>query len=233
MKKKSLLGILAVLVVFALALMGCGQKGEQNAGATGSESQNETIDNGNANDGEVTTEPETPDAQGSSNRSPVKDADGNYIYLITVDGAQTEVKTCVNVWDYITDDTPYDRVDLNQMLADLDWKVMEGGTGTGTYTYENGDCVKITPWLGMSEFDLSSGEHRVYTYTVAPWKTPSLSEDITVDIICESIAEKPYVVMGTHDYVSFDEIVAYAHMIDAFRGGVDPNLAFDDNACIP
>ena len=34
--KKSLLGILAVLMVFALALTGCGQQGEQNAGATGS-----------------------------------------------------------------------------------------------------------------------------------------------------------------------------------------------------
>ena len=34
--KKNLLGILAVLMVIALALTGCGQKGEQNAGATGS-----------------------------------------------------------------------------------------------------------------------------------------------------------------------------------------------------
>ena len=46
MKKKSLLGILAVLMVFALALTGCGQKGEQNTGATGSEGQNETVENG-------------------------------------------------------------------------------------------------------------------------------------------------------------------------------------------
>ncbi|WP_455391252.1 hypothetical protein [Frisingicoccus sp.] len=59
MKKKSLLGILAVLMVIALALTGCGQQGEQNAGATGSESQNSTItDNGNANNGEATAEPE-------------------------------------------------------------------------------------------------------------------------------------------------------------------------------
>ncbi|MBB5263420.1 uncharacterized lipoprotein YehR (DUF1307 family) [Catenibacillus scindens] len=46
MKKKSLLGILAVLMVFALALTGCGQQGEQNTGATGSEGQNETVENG-------------------------------------------------------------------------------------------------------------------------------------------------------------------------------------------
>ena len=43
MKKKKLLGILAVLMVFALALTGCGQQGEQNTGATGSESQNEAM----------------------------------------------------------------------------------------------------------------------------------------------------------------------------------------------
>ena len=62
MKKKSLLGILAVLMVFALALTGCGQQGEQNAGATGSEGQNSTItDNGNANNGETTAEPEEPE----------------------------------------------------------------------------------------------------------------------------------------------------------------------------
>ena len=48
MKKKGLLGILAVLMVFALALTGCGQQGEQNAGATGFESQNGTtaVDDG-------------------------------------------------------------------------------------------------------------------------------------------------------------------------------------------
>ena len=56
--KKSLLGILAVLMVFALALTGCGQQGEQNAGATGSESRNEAISNENNPAGEVTAEPE-------------------------------------------------------------------------------------------------------------------------------------------------------------------------------
>ena len=60
MKKKRILGIVtAMLMVIALALTGCGQQGEQNAGATGSESQNGTIaDNGNANNGEATAEPE-------------------------------------------------------------------------------------------------------------------------------------------------------------------------------
>ena len=228
MKKKGLLGILAVLMVFALALTGCGQQsGEQNAGATGSESQNEAIGNEDNSAGEVTTElEETPGISQTGNQNPTKDVNGNYIYLITVDDVQTEIKTCVNVWDYITDGTPYDQVDLNQMLTDLGWNTFDGGTGVGTYTYNNGDCVKITPWTGKSEYDLPTGEHRVYTYTVAPWKTPDLNEKIWVNIICESVAEEPYIVKGTNDYVSFDEIVAYAHMVDLFRESVEPNLAF-------
>ena len=239
MKKKRILGIVtAMLMVIALALTGCGQQGEQNAGATGSESQNEAIDNGNSSADEIVeTEPEnggeSPNDNTSSNKSPTQDADGNYIYTITVDGVQTEVKTCINVWNYITDDTPYDQVDLNQMLTDLGWNTFDGGTGVGTYTYNNGDCVKITPWTGKSEYDLPTGEHRVYTYTVAPWKTPDLNEKIWVNIICESVAEEPYIVKGTNDYVSFDEIVAYAHMVDLFRESVEPNLAFENDACIP
>lgn len=234
MKKKSLLGIIAVLMVFALALTGCGQQGEQNVGATGSESQNGTTAvDGGKNEGEVTAEPEGPDVGQVDNRKPVQDTDGNYIYTITVDNVQTEVKTCINVWDYITDGTPYDQVDLNQMLTDLGWNTFDGGTGVGTYTYNNGDCVKITPWTGKSEYDLPTGEHRVYTYTVAPWKTPDLNEKIWVNIICESVAEEPYIVKGTNDYVSFDEIVAYAHMVDLFRESVEPNLAFENDACIP
>ena len=235
MKKKGLLGILAVLMVFALALTGCGQQsGEQNAGATGSESQNEAIGNEDNSAGEVTTElEEKPGISQTCNQNPTKDVNCNYIYLITVDDVQTEIKTCVNVGDYITDGTPYDQVDLNQMLTDLGWNTFDGGTGVGTYTYNNGDCVKITPWTGKSEYDLPTGEHRVYTYTVAPWKTPDLNEKIWVNIICESVAEEPYIVKGTNDYVSFDEIVAYAHMVDLFRESVEPNLAFENDACIP
>ena len=80
--KKSLLGILAMLMVIALALTGCGQQGEQNAGATGSESQNEAIDNGNSSADEIVeTEPEnggeSPNDNTSSNKSPTQDADGN------------------------------------------------------------------------------------------------------------------------------------------------------------
>lgn len=101
MKKKGLLGILAVLMVFALALTGCGQQGEQNAGATGSEGQNSTItDNGNANNGEATAGPEeTPDVGEVDNRNPEM-RDGKYVY--EVDGTEILCKT--NIWDYIDGD---------------------------------------------------------------------------------------------------------------------------------
>lgn len=46
MKKKRILGIVtAMLMVIALALTGCGQQGEQNAGATGSGDENGSVDN--------------------------------------------------------------------------------------------------------------------------------------------------------------------------------------------
>ena len=84
MKKKKLLGILAVLMVFALALTGCGQQGEQNAGATGSEGQNSTTaaDDGK-NEGEVTTEPDGSDDVGgeADNRNPEM-RDGKYVYEV-------------------------------------------------------------------------------------------------------------------------------------------------------
>ena len=113
MKKKSLLGILAVLMVIALALTGCGQQGEQNAGATGSEGQNSTItDNGNANNGEATAEPEEPDVGEVGNRKPEM-RDGMYVYEVL--GEEFLCET--NVWDYIDEDTG--TFDFRAMKQDL------------------------------------------------------------------------------------------------------------------
>ena len=111
--KKSLLGILAVLMVFALALTGCGQQGEQNAGATGSESQNGTtaVDDGK-NEGEVTAEPEEP-ADEADNRRPEM-RDGKYVY--EVDGTEILCKT--NIWDYIDGDVWY----RTKMFEDLGYE---------------------------------------------------------------------------------------------------------------
>ena len=116
MKKKRILGIVtAMLMVIALALTGCGQQGEQNAGATGSESQNSTItDNGNANNGEATAEPEEPDTtmNGIDNRHPEM-RDGMYVYEVL--GEEFLCET--NVWDYIDEDTG--TFDFRAMKQDL------------------------------------------------------------------------------------------------------------------
>ena len=113
MKKKSLLGILVVLMVFALALTGCGQQGEQNAGATGFESQNGTTaaDDGK-NEGEVTTEPEETDVVEGDNRKPEM-RDGYYVYEVL--GEEFLCET--NVWDYIDEDTG--TFDFRAMKRDL------------------------------------------------------------------------------------------------------------------
>ena len=116
MKKKRILGIVtAMLMVIALALTGCGQQGEQNAGATGSEGQNSTItDNGNANNGEATAEPEEPDTtmNGMDNRHPEM-RDGYYVYEVL--GEEFLCET--NVWDYIDEDTG--TFDFRAMKQDL------------------------------------------------------------------------------------------------------------------
>ena len=112
--KKNLLGILAVLMVIALALTGCGQQGEQNAGATGSESQNgTTVDNGS--NGEVETEPDGIGASEdeANNRKPEM-RDGYYVY--EVDGVELLCET--NIWDYIDGDVWH----RTEMFEDLGYE---------------------------------------------------------------------------------------------------------------
>lgn len=228
MKKRSLLGILAILMVIALALTGCGQKGEQNAGATGSESQNGTtaVDDGK-NEGEVTAEPEGPDVGQVDNRKPVQDTDGNYIYTITVDNVQTEVKTCINVWDYITDDTPYAWVDLLKMTEDL------GYYSTGVmdmigyrFDREDGVIVGVVGIYDSDDYNLSTGERRVYELAVQPTigGYPIMFDAGDEELSCADlvwsknvISQEPFLIEGMDVYVSFDQIVIYAAMADYYR----------------
>ncbi|MGN1313261.1 MAG: hypothetical protein ACI4VS_03730 [Candidatus Nanosyncoccaceae bacterium] len=126
MKKKGLLGILAVLMVFALALTGCGQQGEQNAGATGSEDGNGEVMNTEPGEN-VNAEPEN----GGSNTETVVDnrnpeiKDGYYIYEVL--GEEFHCKT--NVWDYIDEDAK--TFDFGGMKKDLG--VYDGKYTTGRY----------------------------------------------------------------------------------------------------
>ena len=234
MKKKNLLGILAVLMVIALALTGCGQKGEQNAGATGSESQNEAIDNGNSSADEIVeTEPEnggeSPNDNTSSNKSPTQDADGNYIYTITVDGVQTEVKTCINVWNYITDDTPYNRVDLPGMAESLGWRSTgsTGVTGLGLrFDREDGIIVVLAGTYDSDDYNLPTGERRMYDLAIGsvidglPVMFDAGDEELSCgDLVFSKsvISGDPFLVEGEDVYVSFDQIVVFACFVDFYR----------------
>ena len=236
MKKKKLLGILAVLMVFALAFTGCGQQGEQNAVATGSESQNGTTAvDGGKNEGEVTAEPEGPDVGQVDNRKPVQDTDGNYIYTITVDNVQTEVKTCINVWDYITDDTPYDHVDFKQMLADLGWEAMPAGYGAAKFTRNDGSYTLIGGTRTGDEYDLSSGESRLYEQGVTCYESNNESVKFSsLTVSARSVSSDPYLIGKSDTYVSFEQIVAYAYLLDYYRNNINP--AFETGTgtvCVP
>ena len=225
MKKKRILGIVtAMLMVIALAFTGCGQQGEQNAGATGSESQNGTTAvDGGKNEGEVTAEPEGPDVGQVDNRKPVQDTDGNYIYTITVDNVQTEVKTCINVWDYITDDTPYDHVDFKQMLADLGWEAMPAGYGAAKFTRNDGSYTLIGGTRTGDEYDLSSGESRLYEQGVTCYESNNESVKFSsLTVSARSVSSDPYLIGKSDTYVSFEQIVAYAYLLDYYRNNVNP-----------
>ena len=226
MKKKSLLGILAVLMVFALALTGCGQQGEQNTGATGSEGQNETVENG----GEVveSDNDDVTDVDSPVGDTPTQDADGNYVYVITLDGVQTEIRTCVNVWDYITNDTPYDRVNLSGIADDLGWDVISGGYGAAVFTYEDGSRAGISEQHTGNDYDLPSGERRSHTWSVSCIDASGDVIKFSGDVIAsENISNDPYLIGKSSVYVSFDQIVVYAYLVDYYRYSIEPAFETD------
>ena len=228
MKKKSLLGIFAILMVITLALTGCGQQGKQSEGTSGSESQGD-----NSSAGEIVeTKPENGgeslNANTSSNKSPTQDADGNYIYTITVDSVQTEVKTCINVWDYITDDTPYDRVDLMGISEDLGYYSTGKVTDMFGFRFdrEDGIMVVIAGVHDSDDYNLPTGEKRVYDLNIGsvndglPVMFDSDGEMLSCgDLVFSKsiISGDPFLVEGKDVYISFDQIVIFAAMADCYR----------------
>ena len=118
MKKKRILGIMtAMLMVIALALTGCGQQGEQNAGATGSGDGNGSVSEPNYEPerGGESTEPEDDIGEKPDGSDVVKlmhwyhDRDEAYIKTVKKDGSgyyhysvgDKELLCKTNVWDFI------------------------------------------------------------------------------------------------------------------------------------
>lgn len=179
MKKKSLLGILAVLMVFALALTGCGQKGEQNTGATGSEGQNETVENGDVNESEVETEPESPDAieDEASNHQPEM-RDGYYVY--EVDGVELLCKT--NIWDYIDGDV-WQRTEMFEDLGYMrDDSIRVASRSPGFFRYV--DDWRLTAFVGAPT-DEYSEDFLELRYLNKLNIISGYGESITVIVRCE------------------------------------------------
>lgn len=240
MKKKRILGIVtAMLMVIALALTGCGQQGEQNAGATGSGDENGSVSEPNYEPEKADENAEDIGGNDSSgetdNMKPAQDADGNYIYLITVDGVQTEIKTCVNVWDYITSDAPYDHVDFKQMLADLGWEAMPAGYGAAKFTRNDGSYTLIGGTRTGDEYDLSSGESRLYEQGVTCYESNNESVKFSsLTVSARSVSSDPYLIGKSDTYVSFEQIVAYAYLLDYYRNNVNPAFeAGTGTVCVP
>ena len=195
MKKKGLLGILAVLMVIALALTGCGQQGEQNAGATGSESQNSTItDNSNANNGEATAEPDGSDTtmNGIDNRH-TEMRDGYYVYEVL--GEEFLLKT--NVWDFIDEDA-----------KTFDFGGMENSLGLGTRdgNYFLGNRALSSPYLTAG--DVSEACFLIYVCTDETCTKVDQQVEYTIKYSADSSASREYASKSDSRYgFTFDLIV--------------------------
>ena len=232
MKKKSLLGILAVLMVIALALTGCGQQGEQNAGATGSESQNGTtaVDDVK-NEGEVTTEPEVsigekPDGSDAMalmawyykrDKSYIetveKDTDGYYHYAV----GDKELLCKTNVWDFIETREGKRGTYYVWLFED-----MAEAIGLTTADFENSRraAAKVDPNQTRWDFILNPGMARknIYDYTSIEvagrsnyyeydemiYRVPSSAWSISLEQICFSAYEMEQLMLGRTE----DEIMS-------------------------
>ena len=233
MKKKRILGIVtAMLMVIALALTGCGQQGEQNAGATGSENQNGTtaVDDVK-NEGEVTTEPEVnigekPDGSDAMalmawyyerDKSYIetveKDTDGYYHYAV----GDKELLCKTNVWDFIETREGKRGTYYVWLFED-----MAEAIGLTTADFENSRraAAKVDPNQTRWDFILNPGTARknIYDYTSIEvagrsnyyeyeemiYCVPSSAWSISLEQICFSAYEMEQLMLGRTE----DEIMS-------------------------
>ncbi len=140
MKKNKFLGIMLILVmVIALALTGCGQKEEPNAGATGSgESTVDSSHNTSQDDG-------NDSSQGVNNMEPKKNSDGYYIYEV---GGQ-EILCETNIWDYIDGDV-WQRTEMFEDLGyGRDESIPIPSKEVGFFRYSSD--TRLTAYVGRNQ----------------------------------------------------------------------------------
>lgn len=235
MKKKSLLGILAVLMVIALALTGCGQQGEQNAGATGSEGQNGTTVVDDSENGEATSNVDVGEKPDGSDvmelmtwyyrrdkayiETVEKDADGYYHYAVS----DKELLCKTNVWDFIETREGKRGTYYVWLFED-----MAEAIGLTTADFENSRraAAKVDPNQTRWDFILNPGTARknIYDYTSIEiagmsnyfgyeemiYCVPSSAWSISLEQICFSAYEMEQLMLGrTEDEIMKSEFQSW------------------------
>ena len=234
MKKKSLLGILAVLMVIALALTGCGQQGEQNAGATGSGDENGTsvsepkkesvvdeeltVDIGEKPDGSDVIELMHwyQDRDAAYIKTVEKDSDGYYHYKV----GDKELLCKTNVWDFI---------DAKEGLRGTYyvWRFEDMAESIGLYpsdfaaTYHMG--ARVDPEQSRLDFALDLGSNH---------ETPYGKTAITMTgmMNCYKFEEMVYCLSSDTSYqVSLEQVCYSAYEMEQLELGRTQNEIMDND----
>lgn len=225
MKKKRILGIVtAMLMVIALALTGCGQQGEQNAGATGSEDGNGTNASEPKKESVVDEEPtvdigEKPDGSdvielmhwyqdrdAAYIKTVEKDSDGYYHYKV----GDKELLCKTNVWDF---------VDAKEGLRGTYyvWRFEDMAESIGLYpsdfaaTYHMG--ARVDPNQSRLDFALDLGSNHE-----TPYEKTAI--DLTGSVLCNKYDEMIYCLSSKTTYqISLEQICFSAYMMEQLHLG--------------
>ena len=225
MKKKRILGIVtAMLMVIALALTGCGQQGEQNAGATGSGNRNGTSVSEPKKESVVDEEPtvdigEKPDGSdvielmhwyqdrdAAYIKTVKKDSDGYYHYKV----GDKELLCKTNVWDF---------VDAKEGLRGTYyvWRFEDMAESIGLYpsdfaaTYHMG--ARVDPNQSRLDFALDLGSNHE-----TPYEKTAI--DLTGSVLCNKYDEMIYCLSSETTYqISLEQICFSAYMMEQLHLG--------------
>ena len=235
MKKKRILGIAtAMLMVIALALTGCGQQGEQNAGATGSEDGNGTSVSEPKKESVVDEEPtvdigEKPDGSdvielmhwyqdrdAAYIKTVEKDSDGYYHYKV----GDKELLCKTNVWDFI---------DAKEGLRGTYyvWRFEDMAESIGLYpsdfaaTYHMG--ARVDPNQSRLDFALDLGSNHE-----TPYEKTAI--DLTGSVLCNKYDEMIYCLSSKTTYqISLEQICFSAYMMEQlYLGRTDEEIMESD-----
>ena len=240
MKKKRILGIVtAMLMVIALALTGCGQQGEQNAGATGSGDGNGSVSEPNyeperggestESEGDIGEKPDGSDVvkllhwyhdrDAAYIKTVEKDSDGYYHYKV----GDKELLCKTNVWDFIETREGKRGTYYVWLFED-----MAEAIGLTTADFENSRraAAKVDPNQTRWDFILNPGTARknIYDYTSIEvagrsnyyeyeemiYRVPSSAWSISLEQICFSAYEMEQLMLGrTEDEIMASEFMSW------------------------